>query len=181
MTYDALENVATITDAEGNETAFTYDTMGNVLTKRDGRNKTRRYTYNNIGQLLTVTDPESRTTTYTYDGSGNRIKETDPLSKEKNFTYDGVGQRGQIFNLDNWGVPGAWICNRWSSIYCPPNSQGITTHGSSIGGRKMTGPLTIKNHYSASMAVWKFCKLTPELTQNLNCFPFYRYDIKEYR
>ena len=40
MTYDALENLISITDPEGGLTRFTsHDAMGNVLTKIDARGK----------------------------------------------------------------------------------------------------------------------------------------------
>ena len=61
LTYDALGNLLTSTDALNNTTSYTYDSMGNVLTKTQYLNAstplTWTYTYNSFQEVLTATDP----------------------------------------------------------------------------------------------------------------------------
>jgi RHS repeat-associated protein len=88
-TYDPAGNIATITDAEGNTTAFlAYDVMGNVLHRRDARGQDWLYTYDDLGRLITETDPEGNTTTYEYDAVGNRTAVIDANQKRFEYQYD---------------------------------------------------------------------------------------------
>ena len=89
MTYNALGNLTSVTDAENHTTQFTaHDTMGNVLTKIDARDKTWIYAYDAAGRLSTVTDPLNNITQMFYDQVGNKTKEIDAEGKEKTFEYD---------------------------------------------------------------------------------------------
>jgi len=90
MTYDAVGNLATVTDAENNITRFTsHDVMGNVLTKEDARGKTWTYEYDETGNLTKVTDPLLNVTQLFYDNLGNKVREVDAENREKLFEYDG--------------------------------------------------------------------------------------------
>ena len=55
-TYDELNRVTKITDANNNDTVFTYDTLGNRLTVKDPELKTWSFAYDDLGRLKTDTD-----------------------------------------------------------------------------------------------------------------------------
>jgi YD repeat-containing protein len=82
LTYDALGNVLSSTDALNNTTSYTYDSMGNVLTKTQQLNAstplTWTYTYNSFQEVVTATDLAGNTTTNTYDANGNLVSTTTP-------------------------------------------------------------------------------------------------------
>jgi RHS repeat-associated protein len=91
-TYDANNNVSSITDAEGNVTEFLiYDNMGNLLRKKDPRGKVWLYGYDNKGRLITTTDPLGNITSYEYNGEGKRVALVDPYMKRFEFQYDEPG------------------------------------------------------------------------------------------
>ena len=89
MEYDALGNLTSVTDPEGNITGFTsHDIMGNVLTKEDARGKVWNYEYDALGHLTLITDPLGYETHIYYDKKGNKIREVDAEGKEKTYEYD---------------------------------------------------------------------------------------------
>jgi RHS repeat-associated protein len=108
FTYDAQNNVRTVTDARTKQTVLGYDANGNnnavtvegqpvfgatfnaqgqMLTSTDGNGKTSTYTYDAAGNLASVTAPDpdgagplaAAKTTYTYDTMGNVLTRVDPL------------------------------------------------------------------------------------------------------
>ena len=102
LTFDALGNMLSSTDALGNTTSYTYDSMGNVLTKTQYLNPstplTWTYTYNSFQEVLTATDPAGNTTTNTYDANGNLLSATTPPPSGSgsglttSFQYDSKGE-----------------------------------------------------------------------------------------
>ncbi len=112
-TYDAQNNITSVTDANGNTTTMTFDALGNVLTItdpllsvvtmtyepmsnriatfEDGRGYTTSYTYDGAGNLLSVNHPLGVTQSYTYDAQGNMISETDGEGNTSVYDYDACG------------------------------------------------------------------------------------------
>ena len=75
--YDALNYLATSTDALGNVRHFTYDGLGRRLSAQD---------------LHAVGDGTFGTWTYTYDDAGNNTSQSDPKSQVVNRTYDALNR-----------------------------------------------------------------------------------------
>jgi YD repeat-containing protein len=71
FTYDAQNNVKTVTDARLKQTVYDYDTAGNLTTITLDGQPIAGATYNAQGQMLTSTDGNGKTTSYTYDANGN--------------------------------------------------------------------------------------------------------------
>ena len=108
-TYDALNRVASMTDAEGNTTRYAHDAFGNLTAvtdpngntmtfryngagelteKTDIHGNTTRYTYNSLGQAETITDQNGNTTTHGYAPGGRLLKTTYPGGTSITYTYD---------------------------------------------------------------------------------------------
>jgi RHS repeat-associated protein len=92
-TYDSSTlMLATVTDANNNETKYQYDAAGNRIETIDALGNITTYTYEPVFNMMTsMTDPNGRTTTFTYDAHGNRISTTDALTQVESWTYDSHG------------------------------------------------------------------------------------------
>ncbi|MDZ4402144.1 putative Ig domain-containing protein [Prosthecobacter sp.] len=126
-TYDALGQVLTVTDPQGNVTTKHYDRAGRnwlveapavwsaqssvrptTVTKFDAGGlalsvtnplgQTVTNTYNILGRLITTTDAFGITNTFVYDEAGNRTSVKDGLNQETTFVYDGFNRlKSQTF------------------------------------------------------------------------------------
>lgn len=99
-TYDALNRVATATDASGNTVAYTYDEVGNLATLTYPGNRTVTYTYDAANRLATVTDWDNRATTYDYDSSGRMGGFTLPNGVVTTYGYDDASRTTGISHVD---------------------------------------------------------------------------------
>jgi RHS repeat-associated protein len=120
-TYDALNHLTEVHNADGTSTSYTYDFRGNKLTETDESARTTTYAYDLAGQLVTTTFPDGTsvargydalgrlasltderlgTTTYEYDpgcGCADRVtKVTDPLGRTRRAIYDATGRRVSV-------------------------------------------------------------------------------------
>jgi len=87
-TYDAVGNVASVTDAEGHTSRFTYNRLGQVLTRTDALGKVWSRSYDARGNLLSETNPLAQTTTATYDKLNRRKTIVDALNHTTAYEYD---------------------------------------------------------------------------------------------
>jgi RHS repeat-associated protein len=116
-TYDAQDNLLSLTDPLGNRTEYTYNSRRQVLATKDPRGKVTTNVYDGKNNLTSTTDAGGNATTYTYDAQGNvksqtvqvdgidqvtrydydargnLTKETDALGNETTYTYDANGNR----------------------------------------------------------------------------------------
>lgn len=105
--YDADGNVATTTDAAGNQTTYAYDANGNQTLQRDAAGNTVTRTYGSKNELLTETiyatpDPDGSgalqpgtplTTRYAYDANNHLRFTVSAEGRVTEYRYDGYGQR----------------------------------------------------------------------------------------
>lgn len=84
-TYDPVtDNVASVTDPDGNTVIYTYDTQGNRTSTSKPDGSTSRATWDLAHDLLSFTNFDNHITVYTYDGAGN------PLTTSEYDSNDGA-------------------------------------------------------------------------------------------
>jgi len=93
ITYSALNDPLTRTDALGKTATFAYDSKGNMTSTTDPLNQVVSVTYNAAGLPLAVTDGRGNATINAYDAQGNLTSVTDALGNVTSHTYDGAGRR----------------------------------------------------------------------------------------
>jgi len=59
------------------ETDYTYDALDNLLSVTQSGSRQRTFTYDSLSRLTLAKNPESGTTNYTYDANGNVLTKTD--------------------------------------------------------------------------------------------------------
>ncbi len=91
FTYDPNGNLLTVTDAKNQTTTHTYDALNRLATRTDALSRLERFTYDPNGNLATVTDRKNQTTTHTYDGTNRRIRTEYADGSSVRFAYDPAG------------------------------------------------------------------------------------------
>jgi RHS repeat-associated protein len=94
--YDTEDNLASITDANSNQTAFTYDAFGRVTQTNFPSSLSEFYQYDADNNLTQKTDRKNQTITYVYDALNRLSKKQYPDSTEVDYTYDLVGKIQQV-------------------------------------------------------------------------------------
>jgi RHS repeat-associated protein len=95
-TYNATNQVTSVTDPLGHGTTYAYDDAGNLDTVTDANNKVTDYDYNADNQVNKVTDPRGGEVATTYDDAGNIASVTTPAGTTT-FSYDDANRRtGEI-------------------------------------------------------------------------------------
>lgn len=89
-TYDADNNVKTVTNPLNGTTTYDYENGFRVL-EQDPFLKDRIITRNNAGQIILIKDRLNRETKYTYDNRGNLKTVTDAENNTEVFEYDDQG------------------------------------------------------------------------------------------
>ena len=92
VAYDDADHVTSLTDPLGNRTAMTYDAVGNLLSRTDADGHTTRYAYDAANHLTRVTAPDGATTVYTYDAIGDITSRTDADGHTTAYSYDADGR-----------------------------------------------------------------------------------------
>ncbi|WP_150244127.1 RHS repeat-associated core domain-containing protein [Nocardiopsis quinghaiensis] len=72
-TYAKNDELATVTDPEGNTWTYTYDLRGRLVQTADPVAGTTTMTYNRLDQLVTTTDARGETLAYSYDSIGRQV------------------------------------------------------------------------------------------------------------
>ena len=89
MTYDAMNNLTSVTDPKGYRTDYTYDGKGNLIGISAPENVNTSITVDAKGRPVTVINPMNVKTTMEYNTYGNLTKTTLPaLGLTSTSTYD---------------------------------------------------------------------------------------------
>ena len=107
-TYDAVGNMQTITDAEGNTTTYTYDAINRVRTEADALSNTRTYDeYDEAGNLRFYQDGSGRYIEYVYDELNRQTHEywrgltkTSAIERTIEWSYDAAGRLEWVTDTD---------------------------------------------------------------------------------
>jgi YD repeat-containing protein len=96
-TYDAMNNLQTISDALGNTTTYDYDLAGRITSTTDAEGNTTNYSYFNNNLLANSTDALGRVTQYSYDLFGKLLGVTDARNHTTLMAYnDSTGLLAQM-------------------------------------------------------------------------------------
>ena len=90
-TYDAVSQLLTIEDAQGNDITFSYDTFGRKTSLVDPDLGTWNYTYDAAGNLVSQRDGRGVTVSLSYDAL-NRVTRKNGTSSAMDFTYDTIAK-----------------------------------------------------------------------------------------
>ena len=90
-TFNAANQLATVTDTNGNTTTYVYDGENNLTQIVDPVGLTTTLGYEN-GKVTSIVDPAGRVTEMTYDEFGNLVRVTDPDGLQRNWEYDAEGR-----------------------------------------------------------------------------------------
>ncbi|MFC1855841.1 hypothetical protein ACFL2A_04810, partial [Thermodesulfobacteriota bacterium] len=91
LTYDANNNVTSVTDPEDKVSSFVYDAQNNLVSTTNPLGKTTTFVYDVSGNLISTTNPFDKTTLITYDLKGLPLTVTAPNGAVYSYQYDGYG------------------------------------------------------------------------------------------
>lgn len=95
--YDANDNLITITDHLGHNFRFSYDTLSRKIAMNDPDMGNWSYAYDTRGNLILQTDARGQSITLTYDAL-NRLTSKNSTDVNETYTYDAQYQ-GTLTNL----------------------------------------------------------------------------------
>jgi len=88
--YDGEQHLVKVTDALSHETTTTYTTAGLPDTVTDARTKDTGFTYDSYGYPATVTNAAGEVLTYHFDAGGRKLWEETPQHERTTYTYNGL-------------------------------------------------------------------------------------------
>ena len=86
--YDGLDNLAHITDHEGNIKTLQFDGLGRKTAMDDPDKGTMVYRYDDVGNLLSSTDAKNQTVSYAYDAANRIVTESHQATVKVRHHYD---------------------------------------------------------------------------------------------
>lgn len=95
LTYDGLDQIATVSDPRVLVTSYTIDGLGNGASQLSPDTGTTGRTYDTAGNVLTSADARGNVTTYQYDVLNRRLRENYASGAPSLYEYDG-GPGGAI-------------------------------------------------------------------------------------
>jgi RHS repeat-associated protein len=156
QTYDELNRLKTVTDAESGLTTYGYNALDQLVSVTDPKGLTTAYTYDALGDLKQQVSPDTGVTTNTYDSDGNLTTSVDARSVTTTYGYDALnrvtsaafGDQTISYAYDA-GTNGK---GRLTSASDADHSLGWTydSHGRVTSKQQTTGAITHAASYSFS-------------------------------
>jgi len=88
QSFDALDRVSIINDANNNNSSFQYDARDNLISVTDQRGLITTYVYDGLNNLIQQSSPDTGITVFTYDDAGNQLSQIDARGVVTNKAYD---------------------------------------------------------------------------------------------
>lgn len=88
QTFDALNRLASVTDANSHTTTYGYDANSNRTSASNHLSQATTWAYDVRNRVSSTTNPLGKTWANAYDANGNRTSETTPLGATTTSTYD---------------------------------------------------------------------------------------------
>ena len=101
---NGTDQVESLTDANGNRTAWTYDEWGRKTGKAYADNSGETYAYDALGRMTNKLDPAGVATVFAYDANGNLTSLQRGNESAFSFGYDALDRRTNM--LDTVGTTG---------------------------------------------------------------------------
>jgi YD repeat-containing protein len=101
MTYDAVGNVITLTNARGFTTTYQYDGLNRLVKETDALSKITQTFYDGQGNRISVIDRNGNATTYQYDLRQRLVNTIDALNQMTTQAYDGNDNRISVTDRNN--------------------------------------------------------------------------------
>ncbi|MDA0910823.1 MAG: hypothetical protein O2809_04605, partial [Proteobacteria bacterium] len=99
-TYNSLNQLQSITDANGNSTSFEYDISGNVIKTTNAKGDASSNQYNIQNNVAQTKNALSSVSNMTYDPSGNVTSISDYNGNITNYQYNAFGQLTEVNSPD---------------------------------------------------------------------------------
>jgi RHS repeat-associated protein len=91
--YDPDNNRLSMTEPNGNITAYEYDALSRPTKEMNAAGDVSRLTYDGVNNVITTTAPNGNVATNTYDALDRVIQVDDSIGRVLSSTYDNVGNR----------------------------------------------------------------------------------------
>jgi YD repeat-containing protein len=106
-TYDALDNLKSEMNANGETVDFTSDAVGNRLTLVDQKNNKTEWLYDDLNRVKEESiqiDGQSKKRLFQYDAASNLVRKTDRNGRVTEFEYDKLNRMTEERWLDSAGA-----------------------------------------------------------------------------
>ena len=141
FTYDASNNVTSVSDAAGQTSYFTYNTNNQMTSFTDNAGNKTLYGYSDQGEIISITYANGKTEHFTYDSQGNMLSWTNMCGETIEFSINAAGNLASSYVAGNnvtvqYDIYGQMIsANDMSFTY---DSKGNILTQSYQDGRKLT-------------------------------------------
>ncbi|TFY96143.1 RHS repeat protein, partial [Ramlibacter humi] len=161
-TFDVLNRVKQVTDANNGVTKFEYDAQDNLTKVTDPKNLNTTYAYSGFGQLLTQSSPDTGTTTFVYNANGTLQSKTDARGVTTGYTWDVLGRVATITYLDQTITYTYDACTNGVGRVCSVADGTVTTSYTytqagrvasktqTVAGSPAAAPLTVSYAYNSA-------------------------------
>ena len=123
-TYDAGNNLASVTDRNGKTKSYTYNAAGYVLTETRFDGAVKTYTYSEKNDVTKIVDFDGLTTSYAYDAKHNVTSVTAKDGAVTAYEYDANCRMTKLTdangNATSYAYDGIWVSSE-------TNAKGSTT------------------------------------------------------
>ncbi|MGE0265473.1 MAG: DUF6531 domain-containing protein [Candidatus Obscuribacterales bacterium] len=100
-TYTDSGKVATVTDPDGEVTTFSYDSVDRLWKVTDAEARVKEVTFDDLSRVVTVKEAGTTVATYDYSDNGLMSLFTDARGKDTSFEYDGFDRRKKVIFEDS--------------------------------------------------------------------------------
>jgi YD repeat-containing protein len=179
-TTDSYTNngqLATVTDGDGYETAYSYDAFGDVVQAQQqlsqagqplttANSTTTIYAYNADGEQIQETDAvgtsAQRSTSTTYDGLGDVLSSTDGMGNTISYQYDALGRQVSTSQVvqnqtrtttTSYDAYGRVLSTTDALGYTTSYSYNLATHTTTVTTPDGVTMTTVKDAYGDTVSI----------------------------